>query len=188
MCIGFLTNHRLRLGLYLFINRKAHGHAWTDYFLKALIQLCIIKKKKENKFYVNIACCLMKQISSLFVVVYKWIQSQSTFPILQTTHLNNFFFSRMYLNVGRWEISGSSEQDALSKIRYVFMGQIEFLWTKHEECGAYKTIMYLSIAVWNKLSQGRVNSQALQVSSWVFFLKHGVIWSVTGFRKDETYW
>ena len=75
-----------------------------------------MKKKKENKFYVNIACCFMKQISSLFVVVYKLIQSQSTFPILQRTYLNNFFFSRMYLNVGRWEISGSSKQDALSKI------------------------------------------------------------------------
>ena len=32
------------------------------------------------------------------------------------------------------------------------------------ECGA-KKIMYLSIAIWNILSQGRVDSQALQVSS-----------------------
>ena len=36
-------------------------------------------------------------------------------------------------------------------------------------CGAYKTIKHLSIAVCNEVSQGRVDSRALQVSSYDFY-------------------
>ena len=61
--------------------------------------------------------------------------------------------------------------------------QIEFLRRKHEECQELRTdlylisdrigcgakkIMYLSIAIWNILSQGRVESQAPQFSSFIF--------------------
>ena len=37
----------------------------------------------------------LKQIGSLFVVVYKGMHSQSTYPILRTTYPNNFLFSRV---------------------------------------------------------------------------------------------
>ena len=48
---------------------------------------------KEIIIHENISCCFLKQIGSLFVVVYKGMHSQSTYPILRTTYLNNFLFS-----------------------------------------------------------------------------------------------
>ena len=64
----------------------------------------------------------------------------------------------------------------------MYVNGSEFLKGKHEECqeltiylisdrigwGANKKNMYLSISVWNKLSQGSVDSQALQVSSYLY--------------------
>ena len=117
----------------------------------------------------------MKQIRSLFVVVYNnWIKSQSTLTpctndlskqfLLFPNNSHRYVFN---LKVGKWEISGSSEQDALSKIGTdkVLTGQIEFLWTKHEKSETDVVLTYLLTAVWNKMSQGRVDSQALQISS-----------------------
>ena len=69
----------------------------------------------------------MKQISNLFVVVYKGMHSQSTYPILRTTCQNNFVFTGKQLRKclvhltdkaksgQMWQINGISEQDALSK-------------------------------------------------------------------------
>ena len=48
---------------------------------------------KQIIIYENISCCYLKQISSLFFVVYKGMHSRSIYPILQTTNQNNFLFS-----------------------------------------------------------------------------------------------
>ena len=52
---------------------------------------------KEIIIYENISWCYLKQISSLFIVVYKGMHSQSTYPILRKTCQNNFLFSRVRL-------------------------------------------------------------------------------------------
>ena len=48
---------------------------------------------KEIINHENISSWYLKQISSLFVVVYKGMHSRSTCPILRTTYANNFLFS-----------------------------------------------------------------------------------------------
>ena len=64
---------RLRQGVScLFIVIKAHGHMCTDYFLKAVIRTSLYYGEKK---WEHILCkywmFIMKQISTLFVVVYK---------------------------------------------------------------------------------------------------------------------
>ena len=173
VALYFSNNTKLILNeVILNIVRNWHSTRRTILILLEMrVRTISWKRKIHTK---NIAFCFMKQLRSLFVVVYNnWIKSQSTLTPCTNDlskqfllFANNSHRDVFNLKVGKWEISGSSEQDALSKIGTdkVLTDQIVFLWTQHEKSETdvvLKTIMYLLIAVWNKMSQGRVDSQAL---------------------------
>ena len=124
----------------------------------------------ENIFYVYVFCCFIIQISSFFIVVYKWIHSKSTNSILRKTYLKkNLIFAstnrhRKYLldliESGKmrykWNFkTGCIEQNHLV---YIWTGQIEFLkWNMRagadlylisDRIGSDAKNMFLLITVW----------------------------------------